>query len=202
MTLTLTLPFTFTCTLLTRSGVRQLESLAPGNNAAAALMYPIAAGASEQQGIDKDQMSMLLMLAASASFMSPFGYQTNLMVYGPGGYVFADFLRFGAPMQLVQMVVSVSVVLLGKLWWVGWLAGFGAIGGIYLARSVKSSLVTGKMAGEGTGKGKGNGAKAGAGAGTMAGEEEAKGAPSSLSKGVVARGGLEGRCDGGLSGVV
>ena len=63
-----------------------------GNNAAAALMYPIAAGASEQQGIDSDQMSFLLMLAASASFMSPFGYQTNLMVYGPGGYVFADFL--------------------------------------------------------------------------------------------------------------
>lgn len=87
-----------------------------GNNAAAALMYPIAAGAADQQGIDRDQMSFLLMLAASASFMSPFGYQTNLMVYGPGGYVFADFLRFGMPMQLVQMVVSVSVVLLDGLW--------------------------------------------------------------------------------------
>ena len=99
-----------------------------GNNAAAALMYPIAAGASEQQGIDRDQMAFLLMLAASASFMSPFGYQTNLMVYGPGGYVFADFLRFGVPMQFVQMVVSVGVVLLGNNWWAGWVAGFGAIG--------------------------------------------------------------------------
>ena len=98
-----------------------------GNNAAAALMYPIAAGAAEQQVIDRDQMAYLLMLAASASFMSPFGYQTNLMVYGPGGYVFADFLRFGVPMQVVQMIVSVGVVLLGDLWWVGWVAGFGAI---------------------------------------------------------------------------
>ena len=111
-----------------------------GNNAAAALMYPIAAGASEQQGIDRDQMAYLLMLAASASFMSPFGYQTNLMVYGPGGYVFADFLRFGVPMQVVQMVVSVGVVLLGDLWWVGWVAGFGAIAGIYVGRSVTAVL--------------------------------------------------------------
>lgn len=61
------------------------------------------------------------MLAASASFMSPFGYQTNLMVYGPGGYVFKDFLRFGCPMQVVQLVVSVSAIALGGgLWWVSW----------------------------------------------------------------------------------
>jgi hypothetical protein len=61
------------------------------------------------------------MLAASASFMSPFGYQTNLMVYGPGGYVFKDFLRFGVPMQVVQLVVSVAVIGIGgKFWWVSW----------------------------------------------------------------------------------
>ena len=111
-----------------------------GNNAAAALMYPIAAGASEQQVIDRDQMAYLLMLAASASFMSPFGYQTNLMVYGPGGYVFADFLRFGVPMQVVQMIVSVGVVLLGDLWWVGWVAGFGAIACIYGGRAAAAAL--------------------------------------------------------------
>ena len=111
-----------------------------GNNAAAALMYPIAAGAAEQQVIDRDQMAYLLMLAASASFMSPFGYQTNLMVYGPGGYVFADFLRFGVPMQVAQMIVSVGVVLLGDLWWVGWVAGFGAIACIYGGRAAAAAL--------------------------------------------------------------
>ena len=58
------------------------------NNAAAALMFPIAAEAAEKAGETLMSVSFLVMLAASASFMSPFGYQTNLMVYGPGGYVF------------------------------------------------------------------------------------------------------------------
>ena len=111
-----------------------------GNNAAAALMYPIAAGAAEGQGVDRDQMSFLLMLAASASFMSPFGYQTNLMVYGPGGYVFNDFLRFGLPMQIWQMVVSVSVVLLKDLWWIGWIAAFGAVGTILVVRQISANI--------------------------------------------------------------
>ena len=100
------------------------------NNAAAALMFPVAAEAAERQGESLASMSFLLMLAASASFMSPFGYQTNLMVYGPGGYVFKDFLRFGVPMQVVQMVVSVVVIVLGdRFWYVSWGAtglGFAA----------------------------------------------------------------------------
>ena len=100
------------------------------NNAAAALMFPVAAEAAERQGESLASMSFLVMLAASASFMSPFGYQTNLMVYGPGGYVFKDFLRFGVPMQVVQMVVSVVVIVLGdRFWYVSWGAtglGFAA----------------------------------------------------------------------------
>jgi len=51
------------------------------------------------------------------------------MVYGPGGYVFKDFLRFGVPMQVVQLVVSVAVIALGSsLWWVSWGASAVAFG--------------------------------------------------------------------------
>ena len=66
------------------------------------------------QNIPLEKMAFLLMLAASASFMSPFGYQTNLMVYGPGGYVFADFVKFGFPMQLVLLVVTIAIVGIDK----------------------------------------------------------------------------------------
>jgi hypothetical protein len=80
-------------------------------------MFPIAAEAAEVQGESLMSVAFCVMLAASASFMSPFGYQTNLMVYGPGGYVFADFLRFGSPMQVAQLIVSVTVLALGEEWW-------------------------------------------------------------------------------------
>ena len=80
------------------------------NNAAAALMFPIANDAAIQTGVDPIKMSYCLMLGASASFMSPFGYQTNMMVYGPGGYKYNDFLLIGTPMQIVLWVVSVTVL--------------------------------------------------------------------------------------------
>ena len=70
------------------------------NNAAAALMYPIAVNVAISENMDTDLMAYLLMLAASASFAVPFGYQTNLMVYGAGGYKFSDFVKFGGPMQV------------------------------------------------------------------------------------------------------
>jgi len=70
------------------------------NNAAAALMYPIAITIAEDEDLDKPRTAYLLMLAASASFAVPFAYQTNLMVYGAGGYTFQDFLRFGGPLQV------------------------------------------------------------------------------------------------------
>ncbi|MNR66076.1 hypothetical protein D3C85_1893900 [compost metagenome] len=50
------------------------------------------------------------MFAASASFMTPIGYQTNLMVYGPGGYYFSDYLRIGLPLNLFAGVVTVTLV--------------------------------------------------------------------------------------------
>ena len=102
------------------------------NNAAAALMFPIAAEAAAEANISLLKMSYLLMLGASASFMSPFGYQTNLMVYGPGGYVFKDFLNFGFPMQLVQLVVSVAVIAADELWYLLWIV----LGGVLLVVSL------------------------------------------------------------------
>jgi di/tricarboxylate transporter len=102
------------------------------NNAAAALMFPIAAEAAAEANISLLKMSYLLMLGASASFMSPFGYQTNLMVYGPGGYVFKDFLNFGFPMQLVHLVVSVAVIAADELWYLLWIV----LGGVLLVVSL------------------------------------------------------------------
>jgi di/tricarboxylate transporter len=77
------------------------------NNAAAALLFPVAIAAGGAAGIAVKPMCYLVMFAASASFMTPIGYQTNLMVYGPGGYRFADFIRFGAPLQVLVGAVTV-----------------------------------------------------------------------------------------------
>jgi di/tricarboxylate transporter len=80
------------------------------NNAAAALMFPIAAATAQDAGMDLRPFLFILMMAASASFSTPIGYQTNLMVYGPGGYRFLDFLRFGVPLQLLLGAVTVAIV--------------------------------------------------------------------------------------------
>jgi len=84
------------------------------NNAAAALMFPIAAAVAGPAGIGLAHVSLVVMMAASASFATPVGYQTNLMVYGPGGYRFGDFVRFGLPLQLALAAVTVGVA--SALW--------------------------------------------------------------------------------------
>lgn len=84
------------------------------NNAAAALMFPLAAAASDAAGLPLAAVSLVVMMAASASFSTPIGYQTNLMVYGPGGYRFGDFLRFGIPLQLLLATVTITIASL--LW--------------------------------------------------------------------------------------
>jgi len=91
------------------------------NNAAAALIFPIAMDAAEQTGADTTIMAYNIMLAASASFMSPFGYTTNLLIYGPGGYKYLDFVKIGTPMQLVLWILT--IFLLGEQlpWWVSWI---------------------------------------------------------------------------------
>ncbi len=84
------------------------------NNAAAVIMFPIALAASQQLEVSFMPFAMTLMMAASASFASPIGYQTNLMVAGPGGYHFADFLRAGIPLTIVVAVVT--LVLAPMIW--------------------------------------------------------------------------------------
>lgn len=79
------------------------------NNAAAVLMFPIAQSASEAMGVSLWPFIVVLMLAASASFATPIGYQTNLMVYGPGGYRFSDYLRIGVPLNILLGVVTVAL---------------------------------------------------------------------------------------------
>jgi len=79
------------------------------NNAAAVLMFPIAQAAAEALGVSLWPFIVVLMLAASASFATPIGYQTNLMVYGPGGYRFSDYLRIGLPLNIVLGLVTVGL---------------------------------------------------------------------------------------------
>jgi di/tricarboxylate transporter len=80
------------------------------NNAAAAILVPIAMSAALQAGLDPRPFFMTVAIAASASFSTPIGYQTNLMVYGPGGYRFTDFLKAGIPMNIVIGITAVAVI--------------------------------------------------------------------------------------------
>lgn len=77
---------------------------------AAALMFPVAATIAETQGIPLSSMAVLVMLAASTAFSTPIGYAANLMVYGPGGYRYADFLRLGVPLQLLVGAITITAV--------------------------------------------------------------------------------------------
>ncbi len=76
------------------------------NNAAAALMFPIALAVSKDLGVSVLPFVISVMIAASSSFMTPIGYQTNLMVYGPGGYRFGDFVRVGAPLTIIFFAIT------------------------------------------------------------------------------------------------
>jgi di/tricarboxylate transporter len=79
------------------------------NNAAAALMFPFALATAQNLGVNHMPFVITVMMAASAGFATPIGYQTNLMVYGPGGYRFSDYLKIGVPLDLLIMAVTVAL---------------------------------------------------------------------------------------------
>jgi len=76
------------------------------NNAVAVIMTPIAISLAAALGIDARPLVVAVMIAASCAFATPIGYQTNTLVYGPGGYKFTDFLRIGAPLNLSMSVLA------------------------------------------------------------------------------------------------
>ena len=80
------------------------------NNAAAIVLTPIAIAAANNMGIDSRPLIFTICYAASASFMTPIGYQTNLMVYGPGKYKFMDYVKAGAPLNLIFWVIASVMV--------------------------------------------------------------------------------------------
>lgn len=80
------------------------------NNAIAVIMTPIAIGLAVTLGVDPRPLVVAVMMAASACFATPIGYQTNTLVYGPGGYRFTDFLRFGVPLNIILAVVASAII--------------------------------------------------------------------------------------------
>lgn len=80
------------------------------NNAAAIIMLPIGLVAAETLGVNHEPFAVAVMVAASASFATPTGYQTNLMVMGPGGYRYVDYIKFGAPLSILVAIVALAVI--------------------------------------------------------------------------------------------
>ena len=80
------------------------------NNAAAALSFPLALSLSQQLGVNPMPFFVVICMAASASFSTPIGYQTNLIVQGIGNYKFTDFVRVGLPLNIIAFLISVFLV--------------------------------------------------------------------------------------------
>ncbi|MCF6242672.1 MAG: anion permease [Bacteroidales bacterium] len=80
------------------------------NKAAVAIVFPISLTVALHLGVDTTPFILVVAFAAAANFMTPIGYQTNLMVYGPGGYRFKDFLIVGTPLTIIYMIVTVLIL--------------------------------------------------------------------------------------------
>lgn len=80
------------------------------NNAVAVLMFSISLTVANNLGVSHLPFVIAVMMGASASFATPIGYQTNLMVYGVGGYRFSDYLRFGIPLNIIVGLATVLII--------------------------------------------------------------------------------------------
>jgi len=80
------------------------------NAATAIIMTPIAISAAMQIGLDPKPFIFSVCFAASASFITPIGYQTNLMVYGPGGYKFSDYVKVGLPLAIFLWIMATFLI--------------------------------------------------------------------------------------------
>jgi di/tricarboxylate transporter len=78
--------------------------------AAVAIVFPIALSVAQLLGVTGTPFVLAVAYAAACTFITPHGYVTNLMVYGPGGYSFRDFMRAGLPLNILYMVVAVSIL--------------------------------------------------------------------------------------------
>ena len=79
------------------------------NFGAAVIMFPIVIGAAEGLGVSPYPFVFTMMAAAGCNFLTPVTYQTNLMVYGPGGYKFVDFPRLGVPLTLLVAIIAITI---------------------------------------------------------------------------------------------
>ena len=80
------------------------------NTAAAALMVPISLSIAADANVEPRMLTVAVLMGASCSFLSPVGYQTNLMVFGLGGYRFTDFTRVGAPLTVTTLLISAATI--------------------------------------------------------------------------------------------
>ncbi|MBN8294237.1 SLC13 family permease [Rhodobacter sp. NTK016B] len=80
------------------------------NNAVAVIVTPVAIGLAQSMGVDPRPLVVAVMFAASAAFATPIGYQTNTLVYGPGGYRFGDFLKVGVPLNVLMAATVCTLV--------------------------------------------------------------------------------------------
>ena len=80
------------------------------NKAAVGILFPIALTVATDLNVNPTPFALTVAYAAAANFMTPHGYQTNLMVYGPGNYSFSDFFKIGAPLTILYMFTTVGIL--------------------------------------------------------------------------------------------